>query len=162
MIYAVQRHNRTRVQWQILLEQAFHLEDVAKNETSTSRQFVHSFAPAEPVGWFRRYIYTPTVGRCSDRSRQTSVTFDSAFTVFCIFLQNGTGSVCWSSGFTVCWLWFCRSFRWLWFGRSALSSVLVLFCHSLRCLFSLLREITTICTLRWVCLSLNCQINLFV
>ncbi|RXN27017.1 LMBR1 domain-containing 2 [Labeo rohita] len=56
-----QRHNRTRVQWQILLEQAFHLEDVAKNETSTSRQFVHSFAPPEPVGWFRRYIYTPTV-----------------------------------------------------------------------------------------------------
>ncbi|XP_050949638.1 G-protein coupled receptor-associated protein LMBRD2B isoform X1 [Labeo rohita] len=61
VIYAVQRHNRTRVQWQILLEQAFHLEDVAKNETSTSRQFVHSFAPPEPVGWFRRYIYTPTV-----------------------------------------------------------------------------------------------------
>lgn len=60
VIYAVQRHNRTRVQWQILLEQAFHLEDVAKNETSTSRQFVHSFAPPEPVGWFRRYIYTPT------------------------------------------------------------------------------------------------------
>ncbi|XP_016361693.1 LMBR1 domain-containing protein 2-B-like isoform X2 [Sinocyclocheilus anshuiensis] len=61
VIYAVQRHNRTHVQWQILLEQAFHLEDVAKNETSTSRQFVHSFAPPEPVGWFRRYIYTPTV-----------------------------------------------------------------------------------------------------
>uniref|UniRef100_A0A8C1ARQ1 LMBR1 domain containing 2b n=2 Tax=Cyprinus carpio TaxID=7962 RepID=A0A8C1ARQ1_CYPCA len=61
VIYAVQRHNRTRVQWQILLEQAFHLEDVAKNETSTSRQFVHSFAPPEPVGWFRRYIYTPSV-----------------------------------------------------------------------------------------------------
>uniref|UniRef100_A0A8C1WYM2 LMBR1 domain containing 2b n=1 Tax=Cyprinus carpio TaxID=7962 RepID=A0A8C1WYM2_CYPCA len=61
VIYAVQRHNRTRVQWQILLEQAFHLEDVAKNETSTSRQFIHSFAPPEPVGWFRRYIYTPTI-----------------------------------------------------------------------------------------------------
>ncbi|KAG5835146.1 hypothetical protein ANANG_G00269050 [Anguilla anguilla] len=61
VIYAVQRHNRTRVQWQILLEQAFHLEDVAKNETSSSRQFVHSFAPAEPPGWFARYIYTSTV-----------------------------------------------------------------------------------------------------
>uniref|UniRef100_A0A672S6K4 LMBR1 domain-containing protein 2-B-like n=1 Tax=Sinocyclocheilus grahami TaxID=75366 RepID=A0A672S6K4_SINGR len=61
VIYAVQRHNRTRVQWQILLAQAIHLEDVAKNETSTSRQFVHSFAPPEPVGWFRRYIYTPSV-----------------------------------------------------------------------------------------------------
>ncbi|XP_061119325.1 G-protein coupled receptor-associated protein LMBRD2B isoform X2 [Conger conger] len=61
VIYAVQRHNRTRVQWQILLEQAFHLEDVAKNEISSSRQFVHSFAPAEPASWFARYIYTPTV-----------------------------------------------------------------------------------------------------
>ncbi|TRY99635.1 hypothetical protein DNTS_004826 [Danionella cerebrum] len=60
VIYAVQRHNRTQVQWQILLEQALHLEDVAKNETSTSRQFVHSFAPPEPVGWFRHFIYTPT------------------------------------------------------------------------------------------------------
>uniref|UniRef100_A0A3B1JLE0 LMBR1 domain containing 2b n=1 Tax=Astyanax mexicanus TaxID=7994 RepID=A0A3B1JLE0_ASTMX len=61
VIYAVQRHNRTRVQWQILLDQAFHLEDVAKNETSSSRQFVHSFAPTEPPNWFSRYIYTPTV-----------------------------------------------------------------------------------------------------
>lgn len=67
VIYAVQRHNRTHVQWQIMLEQAFHLEDVAKNETSTSRQFVHSFALPEPVGWFRRYIYTPTIGRCYAR-----------------------------------------------------------------------------------------------
>lgn len=63
VIYAVQRHNRTHVQWQILLEQAFYLEDVAKNETSTSRQFVHGFALPEPVSWFRRYIYTPTVGK---------------------------------------------------------------------------------------------------
>ncbi|KAJ8287091.1 hypothetical protein GJAV_G00047560 [Gymnothorax javanicus] len=61
VIYAVQRHNRTRVQWQALLEQAFHLEDVAKNETSSSHQFVHSFAPAEPPGLFSRYVYTPTV-----------------------------------------------------------------------------------------------------
>ncbi|KAI1881909.1 hypothetical protein AGOR_G00244330 [Albula goreensis] len=61
VIYAVQRHNRTRVQWQILLEQAFHLEDVAKNETSSSRQFVHSFTLALPPSWFNRYIYTPSV-----------------------------------------------------------------------------------------------------
>ncbi|XP_062410458.1 G-protein coupled receptor-associated protein LMBRD2B isoform X2 [Sardina pilchardus] len=60
-IYAVQRHNRTRVQWQMLLEEAFHLEDVAKNETSSSREFVHSFAPSEPPGWFSRYLYTPAV-----------------------------------------------------------------------------------------------------
>ncbi|XP_018603631.1 G-protein coupled receptor-associated protein LMBRD2B [Scleropages formosus] len=61
VIYAVQRHNRTRVQWQILLDQALHLEDVAKNETSSTHQFVHSFAPAEPPSWFSRYVYTPTV-----------------------------------------------------------------------------------------------------
>eukprot|EP00066_Takifugu_rubripes_P029394 XP_011618660.1 PREDICTED: LMBR1 domain-containing protein 2-B-like [Takifugu rubripes] len=61
VIYAVQRHNRTRVQWQMLLQQAIHLEDVAKNETSLTHQFVHSFPSAEPDGWFTRYIYTPTV-----------------------------------------------------------------------------------------------------
>ncbi|KAK5619405.1 LMBR1 domain-containing protein 2-B [Crenichthys baileyi] len=61
VIYVVQRHNRTRVQWQILLQQAIHLEDVAKNETSLSHQFVHSFPSCEPAGWFSRYIYTPTV-----------------------------------------------------------------------------------------------------
>lgn len=62
VIYAVQRHNRTRVQWQMLLQQAIHLEDVAKNETSLTHQFVHSFPSSEPDGWFTRYIYTPTVG----------------------------------------------------------------------------------------------------
>lgn len=62
VIYAVQRHNRTRVQWQMLLQQAIHLEDVAKNETSLTHQFVHSFPSSEPAGWFTRYIYTPTVG----------------------------------------------------------------------------------------------------
>ncbi|KAK1788308.1 hypothetical protein P4O66_016748 [Electrophorus voltai] len=61
VIYAVQRNNRTRVQWQILLDQAFHLEDVAKNETSLSHQFVHSFPTTEPAGWVNRYVYTPTV-----------------------------------------------------------------------------------------------------
>ncbi|RVE66268.1 hypothetical protein OJAV_G00124610 [Oryzias javanicus] len=61
VIYAVQRHNRTRVQWQILLQQAIHLEDVAKNETSLTHQFVHSFPSSEPTGRFSRYVYTPTV-----------------------------------------------------------------------------------------------------
>ncbi|XP_012717616.2 G-protein coupled receptor-associated protein LMBRD2B [Fundulus heteroclitus] len=61
VIYAVQRQNRTRVQWQILLQQAIHLEDVAKNESSVGRQFVHSFPSCEPVGWVGRYLYTPTV-----------------------------------------------------------------------------------------------------
>uniref|UniRef100_A0A3Q3G3R0 LMBR1 domain containing 2b n=1 Tax=Labrus bergylta TaxID=56723 RepID=A0A3Q3G3R0_9LABR len=61
VIYAVQRHNRTRVQWEILLQQAIHLEDVAKNETSSTHQFVHSFPSSEPASWFSRYVYTPTV-----------------------------------------------------------------------------------------------------
>ncbi|XP_073696555.1 G-protein coupled receptor-associated protein LMBRD2a [Garra rufa] len=61
VIYAVQRHNRTQVQWQILLDEALHLEDVAKNETSATHQFVHSFPSAEPPGWISKYLYTPTV-----------------------------------------------------------------------------------------------------
>ncbi|KAI4790505.1 hypothetical protein KUCAC02_034586 [Chaenocephalus aceratus] len=48
VIYAVQRHNRTQVQWQILLQQALHLEDVAKNESSSAHQFLHSFPSSEP------------------------------------------------------------------------------------------------------------------
>ncbi|XP_062398927.1 G-protein coupled receptor-associated protein LMBRD2a [Sardina pilchardus] len=61
VIYAVQRHNRTQVQWQALLEEAFHLEDVAKNETSATHQFVHSFPSSEPPGWLSRVLYTPTI-----------------------------------------------------------------------------------------------------
>uniref|UniRef100_A0A672NVC1 LMBR1 domain-containing protein 2-B-like n=1 Tax=Sinocyclocheilus grahami TaxID=75366 RepID=A0A672NVC1_SINGR len=61
VIYAVQRHNRTQVQWQILLDKAFHLEDVAKNESSSTHKFVHSFPSAEPPGWISKYLYTPTV-----------------------------------------------------------------------------------------------------
>ncbi|XP_069483230.1 G-protein coupled receptor-associated protein LMBRD2 [Ambystoma mexicanum] len=61
VIYAVQRHRRTQVQWRILLEQAFYLEDVAKNETSVTRQFVHTLPPQEPEGWITRRFYTPSV-----------------------------------------------------------------------------------------------------
>lgn len=64
MIYSVQRHRRTQVQWQILLEQAFYLEDVAKNETSATRQFVHTFQSQEPENKIIQYFYTPTVGKC--------------------------------------------------------------------------------------------------
>ncbi|KAM8957041.1 G-protein coupled receptor-associated protein LMBRD2 isoform 1-T1 [Lycaon pictus] len=61
VIYSVQRHRRTQVQWQILLEQAFYLEDVAKNETSATRQFVHTFQSPEPENKFIQYFYNPTV-----------------------------------------------------------------------------------------------------
>ncbi|XP_077478387.1 G-protein coupled receptor-associated protein LMBRD2B [Stigmatopora argus] len=59
VIYAVQRHKRTRVQWHMLLQEAFHLEDVAKNEGSSTRRFVRSFPPSRPPGWFCRTLYTP-------------------------------------------------------------------------------------------------------
>ncbi|XP_030048897.1 G-protein coupled receptor-associated protein LMBRD2 [Microcaecilia unicolor] len=61
VIYSVQRHRRTQVQWRILLEQAFYLEDVAKNESSATRQFVHTFPPQEPENRLFRRFYTPTV-----------------------------------------------------------------------------------------------------
>ncbi|XP_021063982.1 LMBR1 domain-containing protein 2 [Mus pahari] len=61
VIYSVQRHRRTQVQWQILLEQAFYLEDVAKNETSATHQFVHTFQSPEPENRFIQYFYNPTI-----------------------------------------------------------------------------------------------------
>uniref|UniRef100_F6X3W7 LMBR1 domain containing 2 n=1 Tax=Ornithorhynchus anatinus TaxID=9258 RepID=F6X3W7_ORNAN len=61
VIYSVQRHRRTQVQWCILLEQAFYLEDVAKNETSATHQFVHTFQSREPENRFIQYFYSPTI-----------------------------------------------------------------------------------------------------
>uniref|UniRef100_A0A8C4M4C7 LMBR1 domain containing 2 n=1 Tax=Equus asinus TaxID=9793 RepID=A0A8C4M4C7_EQUAS len=61
VIYSVQRHRRTQVQWQILLEQAFYLEDVAKNETSATHQFVHTFQSPDPENRFIQHFYSPTV-----------------------------------------------------------------------------------------------------
>lgn len=60
VISAVQRHGQTQVQWSILLDQALHLEDVAKSQSSPLRQFTHSF-PSAQQGYIRRFIYTPTV-----------------------------------------------------------------------------------------------------
>ncbi|XP_008302158.1 LMBR1 domain-containing protein 2-B-like [Stegastes partitus] len=60
VISAVQRHRQTQVQWSILLDEAFHLEDVAKSKSSPLRHFTHSFPLAHP-NWIRRFIYTPTV-----------------------------------------------------------------------------------------------------
>ncbi|XP_077353985.1 G-protein coupled receptor-associated protein LMBRD2B [Festucalex cinctus] len=59
VIYAVQRDRRTRAQWHVLLQEAFHLEDVAKNEGGSTRRFVRAFPPARAPGWFGRYVYTP-------------------------------------------------------------------------------------------------------
>ena len=65
VITAVQRHNQTQVQWSILLDKAFHLEDVAESQGSPVRHFIHSFPSALHHGWIRRFIYTPTVGEFS-------------------------------------------------------------------------------------------------
>lgn len=61
VISAVQRHGQTQVQWSVVLDQAFHLEDVAKSQSSPVRQFIHSSSSAQHHGWIRRFIYTPTV-----------------------------------------------------------------------------------------------------
>uniref|UniRef100_A0A671VB08 LMBR1 domain containing 2a n=1 Tax=Sparus aurata TaxID=8175 RepID=A0A671VB08_SPAAU len=61
VISAVHRHAQTQVQWSILTDEAFHLEDVAKSQSSPVRQLTHSFPSAHHHGWIRRFFYTPTV-----------------------------------------------------------------------------------------------------
>lgn len=65
VISAVQRHSQTRVQWSILLDKAFHLEDVAKSQNCSRRYFTHSFPSERRLGWIQRLICTPTVGEFS-------------------------------------------------------------------------------------------------
>ncbi|XP_070820709.1 G-protein coupled receptor-associated protein LMBRD2B-like isoform X1 [Chaetodon trifascialis] len=61
VISAVQRHGQTQVLWHILVNEAFHLEDVAKSQSSSVRQFMHSFPSAHHHSWIHRLIYSPTV-----------------------------------------------------------------------------------------------------
>uniref|UniRef100_A0A3B5KW37 LMBR1 domain containing 2a n=1 Tax=Xiphophorus couchianus TaxID=32473 RepID=A0A3B5KW37_9TELE len=61
VISAVQRHNQTQVQWSLLLDKAFHLEDIAKSQSTPVRVITKTFSPNH-LGWVRRFIYTPTVG----------------------------------------------------------------------------------------------------
>lgn len=65
VISTVQRHGQAQVQWSLLLDQAFHLEDVVKSQSGSVRHFVHSFPSAHHRGWIHRFIYTPTVGEFS-------------------------------------------------------------------------------------------------
>ncbi|XP_014849759.1 PREDICTED: LMBR1 domain-containing protein 2-B-like [Poecilia mexicana] len=60
VISAVQRHNQTHVQWSLLLDKAFHLEDIAKSQGSPVRVVNRTFSPNH-LSWVRRFIYTPTV-----------------------------------------------------------------------------------------------------
>lgn len=62
VISAVQRNSQTQVQWSILLDEAFHLEDVAKSQSNPERHIIHSFPSAHHLGWIYRFIYSPTVG----------------------------------------------------------------------------------------------------
>ncbi|XP_076587142.1 G-protein coupled receptor-associated protein LMBRD2a isoform X2 [Chaetodon auriga] len=61
VISAVQRHGQTQVLWNILVNEAFHLEDVAKSQSSSVRQFMHSFPSMHHHSWIHRLIYSPTV-----------------------------------------------------------------------------------------------------
>uniref|UniRef100_A0A3Q3FAC8 LMBR1 domain containing 2 n=1 Tax=Labrus bergylta TaxID=56723 RepID=A0A3Q3FAC8_9LABR len=61
VISAVQRYRQAQVQWPILLDQAFHLEDVAKSQLSPVRHFTHSFPSEQHHGWIHRFIFTPAV-----------------------------------------------------------------------------------------------------
>lgn len=62
VITAVRRHRQTQVQWSILSDEAFHLEDVAKSQSNPAHVFFHSFSSAHNHGWIRRFIYTSKVG----------------------------------------------------------------------------------------------------
>ncbi|XP_029366538.1 LMBR1 domain-containing protein 2-B-like isoform X2 [Echeneis naucrates] len=61
VISAVQRCGQTQVRWSILLDEAFHLEDVTKSQSSPVKHFVHSFPSVHHQSYIRRFIYTPTV-----------------------------------------------------------------------------------------------------
>lgn len=61
VITAVQKHNRIQVQWPILVNRAFHLEDVAKSRTSPVRYFMHGFGSGQSPGWIQRFLYTPKI-----------------------------------------------------------------------------------------------------
>ncbi|XP_077378900.1 G-protein coupled receptor-associated protein LMBRD2B-like [Festucalex cinctus] len=61
VISAVQQCRQTRVQWSMLLERIFHLEDVAKSRSSPTCHFVRSFATTEREGCIRRLFYTSKV-----------------------------------------------------------------------------------------------------
>nr|XP_057928095.1 G-protein coupled receptor-associated protein LMBRD2B-like isoform X1 [Doryrhamphus excisus]XP_057928096.1 G-protein coupled receptor-associated protein LMBRD2B-like isoform X1 [Doryrhamphus excisus] len=61
VISAVHRCRQTRVQWSMLLEEVFHLEDVAKSRSSPIRLFSHSFSATRHHGWIRSFLYTPKI-----------------------------------------------------------------------------------------------------
>jgi hypothetical protein len=61
VIAATQTHHRTHAQWNMLMERAFRLEDLAANENNLDHVFKRSFDKAD--NGFLRKIFTPTVGK---------------------------------------------------------------------------------------------------
>uniref|UniRef100_A0A671VD36 LMBR1 domain containing 2a n=1 Tax=Sparus aurata TaxID=8175 RepID=A0A671VD36_SPAAU len=57
VISAVHRHAQTQVQWSILTDEAFHLEDVAKSQSSPVRQLTHSFPSAHHHEWYWECVF---------------------------------------------------------------------------------------------------------
>ena len=59
----MQAAQRTEVQWEMLMDEAFDLEDVAQNERSSSKRFIRSTGSYEGLcKWF----CTPTTGMVND------------------------------------------------------------------------------------------------
>ncbi|XP_074642246.1 G-protein coupled receptor-associated protein LMBRD2-like isoform X2 [Tubulanus polymorphus] len=59
VIRAIRDHHRTQCQWEMLMEQAFRLQDVVANENNADRKFKRN--PGNE-GIFYRYCYNPTIG----------------------------------------------------------------------------------------------------
>ncbi|XP_034951262.1 LMBR1 domain-containing protein 2 homolog isoform X2 [Chelonus insularis] len=58
-IKALQTLQRTETQWGILVEEIFHLEDIAKNQMNIERKFNSSFPVNRSL--FMRFVYNPTI-----------------------------------------------------------------------------------------------------
>lgn len=63
MIKALQALQRTETQWNILIDQIFHLEDVMANMRSNERRFKPSFVKQKNP--FTRIFYNPVIGKNS-------------------------------------------------------------------------------------------------
>ena len=81
VIKASQHYRRTHCQWNMLLEKAFDLEDIALNEVSAQRKYVRSFGKYEGV---LQKCYNPTVGKYRWlRLLMISDIFHAVFPMFC-------------------------------------------------------------------------------
>lgn len=61
VMYAMQTNTRHQTQWNMMLQQAFELEDRILNDISVDRQYKHSFPVLRPQ--LVTKVYTPQMGR---------------------------------------------------------------------------------------------------